>query len=68
MVTVAFGSDADEAFLREIADQRVRYTSDLIGIGTRLLGIVPDIQDDPTGVKRVENHLSLRPAMLYGVS
>lgn len=37
-------------FTREFMDQRVRYTSDLAGLpGGRLLGVIPDIADDPVG-------------------
>jgi capsular exopolysaccharide synthesis family protein len=49
------------AFLREFMDQRVRYTSDLAGIPARLLGIVPDATEDPTGVKNVEFVIRDRP-------
>lgn len=39
-------------FSREFLDQRVRYTSDLAGLpGGRLLGVIPDAADDPSGVK-----------------
>jgi len=39
-------------FTREFMDQRVRYTSDLAGLpGGRLLGVIPDAADDPSGVR-----------------
>jgi polysaccharide biosynthesis transport protein len=62
LLTIAF------AFLRELLDQRVRYTSDLTGIGSRLLGIVPDVQDDPTGVKRAENAICEAPQSVIAES
>lgn len=36
-------------FTREFMDQRVRYTSDLANLpGGRLLGVIPDLADDPS--------------------
>ncbi|MFO0827858.1 MAG: hypothetical protein U0572_06875 [Phycisphaerales bacterium] len=49
------------AFLRELLDQRVRYTSDFAGMPLRVLGTVPDVEDDPTGVKRAENAIREAP-------
>ncbi len=56
------------AFLREVLDQRVRYTSDLTGLGGRLLGTVPDVEDDPTGVKRAENAIREAPQSVVAES
>lgn len=56
------------AFLRELLDQRVRYTSDLIGLGARFLGMVPDVEDDPTGVKRAENAIREAPQSVVAES
>jgi succinoglycan biosynthesis transport protein ExoP len=56
------------AFLRELLDHRVRYTSDLIGVGGRLLGVVPDVDDDPTGVKRAENAIREAPQSVIAES
>ena len=42
-------------FLRELLDNRVKYPSDINSIaGARLLGVIPDSDDDPTGVESVE--------------
>ena len=42
-------------FLRELLDNRVKYPSDISSIGgARLLGVIPDSADDPTGVESVE--------------
>ena len=42
-------------FLRELLDNRVKYPSEISSIaGARLLGVVPDSADDPTGVESVE--------------
>ena len=42
-------------FLREFMDKRVRYASDVVGLpGGRLLGIIPDLADDPTNAARTE--------------
>lgn len=56
-------------FLREIVDQRVRYTSDLSGIqGARILGMVPELADDPSSPKRVEFVVSEAPASVLAES
>lgn len=40
---------------REILDQRVRFASDLASIqGARIVGVIPELSDDPTSPKRVE--------------
>ena len=42
-------------FLREFLDQRVKQPSDLAGMGgARLIGVIPDITDDPAAPKRAE--------------
>ncbi len=56
------------AFLRELFDQRVRYPSDLAGMAARLLGTVPDISDDPTGVTRIENAIREAPQSVVAES
>ncbi len=39
---------AGVVFLREFLDQRVRFPADMAGMaGCRLLGVVPDLSDDP---------------------
>jgi succinoglycan biosynthesis transport protein ExoP len=46
---------AGTLFLREFLDQRVRFPSDLAGVGgARLLGVIPDIADDPSEPKAAE--------------
>jgi len=56
------------AFLREVMDQRIRYASDLSGMPARLLGTIPDVQDDPTGVKRIENAIREAPQSVVAES
>ncbi len=56
------------AFLREVLDQRVRYASDLAGMHGRLLGVIPDVADDPTGVKRAENAIREAPQSVLAES
>ncbi len=52
---VALGAVAGFIFLREFLDQRVRYASDLQGIpNLRLLGMVPDLSEDPLSPEKVE--------------
>jgi len=49
-------------FLRELLDQRVRAASDLAVIpGARILGVIPDLQDDPTRCERAEMVVRDRP-------
>ncbi len=56
-------------FLRELLDQRVRYTSDLSGIqGARVLGVIPELSDDPSSPKRVEFVVSESPASVLAES
>jgi Mrp family chromosome partitioning ATPase len=42
-------------FIRELLDQRVKYPSDLVALPGRILGVIPDISDDPTKPKRAES-------------
>ena len=56
-------------FLRELVDQRVRYTSDLAGIqGARVLGVVPELADDPSSPKRVEFVVAESPTSVIAES
>ena len=56
-------------FLREVMDQRVRYTSDLAGMaGARVLGVVPELADDPSAPKRAEFVVSESPASVLAES
>ncbi len=49
-------------FLREVLDKRVRTTTDLTALpGIRLLGVIPDVKDDPTDVSRPESVLRDSP-------
>ena len=42
-------------FLREFLDNRIKYPSDFASLpGARLLGVIPDQEDDPTGVDKIE--------------
>jgi uncharacterized protein involved in exopolysaccharide biosynthesis/Mrp family chromosome partitioning ATPase len=49
-------------FLREFLDQRVRFPSDLAGVGgARLMGVIPDIEDDPSEPKAAELVVAREP-------
>ena len=49
-------------FLREFLDQRVKQPSDLAGIGgTRPIGVIPDIAEDPAEPKATELVVSTSP-------
>lgn len=42
-------------FVRELLDQRVRTTTDVLSVpGAKLLGVIPDLKDDPTESTRGE--------------
>ena len=56
-------------FLKEILDKRVRTTADLTGMpGARLLGVIPDIKDDPTDATRPESVIRDFPASVLAES
>jgi Mrp family chromosome partitioning ATPase len=56
------GLVAGIVFLREFMDQRVRQPSDLMGLsGCRLLGVVPDISDDPSDPGSAERVVTKHP-------
>lgn len=41
-------------FIREFLDQRVKYPSDLAAMPGKLLGVIPELRDDPSRPKRAE--------------
>jgi len=41
-------------FVREFLDQRVKYPSDLATIPGKILGVIPELKDDPAKPKRAE--------------
>jgi len=41
-------------FIREFLDQRVKYPTDLMSVPGKLLGVVPELADDPSKPKRAE--------------
>ncbi len=56
-------------FLREILDKRVRSTTDLTALpGVRLLGVIPDLKDDPTDVGRAESVVRDSPGSVVAES
>lgn len=56
-------------FLREITDQRVKSASDLAILpGARILGVVPDCEDDPTKVRSAELVLKTHPTSVIAES
>lgn len=53
---------AGVVFLREFLDQRVRFPADMAGMaGCRLLGVVPDLTDDPGKPTRPERCVKEAP-------
>ncbi|HMN97305.1 MAG TPA: AAA family ATPase [Phycisphaerales bacterium] len=56
-------------FLREILDQRVKGASDLAAIpGARVLGVIPDLDEDPTRCERAEMVVAERPQSVLAES
>ena len=56
-------------FLKEILDKRVRTTADLTSMpGARLLGVIPDIKDDPTEATRPESVIRDSPGSVLAES
>lgn len=56
-------------FLRETLDKRIRTTSDLTSLpGLRLLGVIPDLRDDPTEVSRAESVIRDSPTSVVAES
>lgn len=54
-VLLVFGLTLGWIFFRELTDQRVKSTSDLSVIpGARILGSIPDLEDDPTRSKSAD--------------
>lgn len=52
---ICVGLVAGIIFVREFLDNRLKYPSDFAALpGARLLGVIPDISDDPTGVQETE--------------
>ena len=48
-------------FIREFLDQRVKYPTDLLALPGKILGVIPDISDDPTKPKRAETVVFQEP-------
>ncbi|MSR41400.1 MAG: hypothetical protein EXS10_05805 [Phycisphaerales bacterium] len=66
---IALGAVAGIIFLREFLDQRVRYASDLLGIpNLRLLGMVPDLSEDPLSPEKVERVVRESPRSVLAES
>lgn len=61
-MVLGLGLSAGIIFLRELLDQRVKQPSDMAGIsGCRLLGVVPDLSDDPSKPERAERVVRTHP-------
>lgn len=66
---LSLGAVAGFIFLREFLDQRVRYASDLQGIpNLRLLGMVPDLSEDPLSPERAERVVRESPRSVLAES
>jgi succinoglycan biosynthesis transport protein ExoP len=56
-------------FVREMLDQRVKYASDLAAlVGGRLLGVIPELSEDPTNPSKVEFVVREHPAAVLAES
>jgi polysaccharide biosynthesis transport protein len=50
-----FALTVGAVFVRELTDQRVKSAADLTLVsGAKVLGVIPDLEDDPTRVRRAE--------------
>jgi len=59
---VVVGLTVGVIFLREITDKRVKSASDLAIVpGARVLGVIPDLQEDPTRIERAEMAVRQHP-------
>lgn len=66
---LGLGLTAGLIFLRELLDQRVKGSNDLAAIpGARVLGIIPDLEDDPTNCERAELVVAERPQSVLAES
>ncbi|MCA9290275.1 MAG: hypothetical protein KDA25_04045 [Phycisphaerales bacterium] len=55
--------------LRELSDQRVKTAADLTLMpGIRVVGVVPEMEDDPTGTTAVERVVSAHPTSVLAES
>jgi capsular exopolysaccharide synthesis family protein len=56
-------------FLREVTDQRVKTASDLFVVpDARVLGVIPELEEDPTRAKRAELAVLLSPRSVLAES
>ncbi len=66
---LVFGLTLGTIFLRELMDKRLKYATDVFNLpGGRLIGVVPDISDDPTDASRVEMVVRDHPASVVSES
>ena len=64
-----FGLTLGTIFLRELLDKRLKYATDVFSLpGGRLIGVVPDISDDPTDASRVEMVVRDHPSSVVSES
>lgn len=63
------GATVGFIFLRELTDKSVKSASDLAIVpGARVLGVVPDLQDDPTRINRAELAIREEPRSVIAES
>jgi capsular exopolysaccharide synthesis family protein len=68
-VLVVLGLTVGIIFLRALTDQRVKSASDLAVLpGARILGVIPDLDDDPTKCPTAELVVSRYPNSVVGES
>ncbi len=68
-VILTLGLTTGLVFLREMTDQRVKTVSDLGLIpGARVVGVIPDRDEDPTGIDNVEMVVRDQPSSVLAES
>jgi capsular exopolysaccharide synthesis family protein len=68
-VVLTMGTFVGIIFLRELTDQKIRSASDVLIIpGARVAGVVPDIDEDPSGIEEPELSLLQNPESVFSES
>jgi capsular exopolysaccharide synthesis family protein len=68
-VVLTMGTFVGIIFLRELTDQKIRSASDVLIIpGARVAGVVPDIEEDPSGIEDPELALLQNPECVFSES
>ena len=68
-VVLCVGAFVGIIFLRELMDQKIRSASDVLIIpGARVAGVLPDVEEDPSGLENPELALVSSPESVFSES